>query len=156
MTELMEPRFSITNGDEILFSSSDDEFASVLLALLCHSNSVAGSDITCDVVTPARAQLLSCYGPKQVRARVAEPSAATMLRTAGIDVVADGACGVDEAAACDGAAIVALAYSSPTASEFHDELRARLLTTLQKGGSVSENWAGNVPESLLGGGGGGT
>jgi hypothetical protein len=136
------------------YTAPDSGVAALLLALLCHEHETRGSTVACDLLTVEKASLLACYRPSRVRSEVAHPAAVALLGRAGVAV--DAASVSAQLASGEDSTLVRLRTESDSPEAFRDELRMRLLTSLQKSRGVADGWVDVTPESFIGYGGGGT
>jgi hypothetical protein len=152
-----EAGLSFAQSGEVFFESDQDDISTLLLALLCHSQAVAGSALSCETLTAAGATLLVSYRPAQVRSAVAERAAVEILESAGIEPLVDTTredlCAEEGG---DGPAIVELLHEAGSPVAFRDRLRMHLLSAVQKQGDLGDDWMMASLETCLGGGGGGT
>jgi hypothetical protein len=151
-----EAGLSLTRSGEVFFESPEDNISTLLLALLCHSQAVAGSELSCNALTAARATLLVPYPPARVNAVMAERAAVDTLEAAGVEVLAAHTLDTLDEEDGDDPAIVDLCDETDSPDAFRDRLRVHLLASIQKQGRIGDDWLSSSPETHLGGGGGGT
>jgi|SRR5665811_635659 len=147
---------SFARSGEVFFESDRDDISTLLLGLLCHSQAVTGSALSCGVLTASGATLLVPYRPAQVRAAVAERAAVEILKSAEIELQADVTRENLDLEEGDSLAIVELLHEAGSPMAFRDRLRMHLLSAVQKQGELGDDWLTASPETCLGGGGGGT
>lgn len=149
-------RLSFARSEEVFFQSGQDDIATLLLALLCHSQAIPGSVLSCSTLTAAQATLLVPYRPARVEVLVAERAAVSVLEAAEIPISAATTRDRLEGEDGDTSGIVDLWNEVGSPAAFRDRLRMHLLAALQKRGRLEEDWLTVSPETYLGDGGGGT